>query len=387
MNRTELKNNSLICVANEQLIVFFLFLLFYLGDIEEMQKHEREIRRPTYKIYLSHACNPNFTVFPKYHIIVFPKTKYYLAIPVENELSTCTLAVFKTALWLLSQYRTCCSGKKLKKLILNLDAKDLMETGVYKNMRDASHGIHHAIHILSHMLIGPLSSDEAIALEKDASLADSPGTPCSIFDQGDRVEIRAGMIKVPLNPDFPVNLMIKPYTILPIQIFTLPKHACHLLYYIFYLARQNDSEIAEGKSFKFGLRTIATRLALPLTSKAQNPKLDIKNVIITATKQINAILKSEGIALQIEGIDIKNVERFLHKNDLLIHLSGKYQEYFFQLSAFKVKKSMANVAKEKVQSETPQENPNSTANNPETDPTTSAEENANAPPQETQKTP
>lgn len=383
MNRTEPKNNALICVSNEQLIVFFLFLLFYRGDIEEMQKHEREIRRPTYKIYLIHARNPDFTVSPKYHIIVFPKAKYYLAIPVKNELSTCTLAVFKTTLWILSQYRTCCSAKKLKKLILNLDAKDLMETGVYKNMRDASHGIHNAIHILSHMMIGSLSSDEANALEKDASLADSLGTHCSIFDQSNPAKIRAGMIKVPLNPDFPVNLMIKPYTILPMQIFILPKHACHLLYYIFYLARQNDSEIAEGKSFKLGLKTIATRLALPLTSKTKNPTRDIKNVIITAMEQINAILKSEGIALQIDEMNIKNTERFLHKNNLLILLSGKYHEYFAQLTASKAMRSKASIANTKAKSVNPQENSKKTASGPETNPTAAAEENANAPPQET----
>ena len=386
MNRTEPKNNALICVSNEQLIVFFLFLLFYRGDIEEMQKHEREIRRPTYKIYLIHARNPDFTVAPKYHIIVFPKAKYYLAIPVKNELSTCTLAVFKTTLWILSQYRTCCSAKKLKKLILSLDAKDLMETGVYKNMRDASHGIYDAIHILSHMMIGSLSSDVANALEKDASLVDSLGTHCSIFDQSTPAKIRAGMIKVPLNPDFPVNLIFKPYTILPMQIFILPKHACHLLYYIFYLARQNDNEITEGKSFKLGLKTIATRLALPLTTKAKNPTRDIKNVIITATEQIHAALESEGIALQIEGIDTKNIERFLHKNNLLIHLSGKYQEYFTQLTASKAKRSAASITKTKTKAANPQENSRSTANNPETVPSAPAEESTNVPPQEMKET-
>lgn len=387
MNRKELKQNALICIANEQLIVFFLFLLLYRGNIEEMQKHEREIRRPTYKIYFSHAFNPDFTVFPKYRIIVFPKSKYYLAIPVENKLSTCTLAVFKTTLWILSQYRTCCSGKKLNKQFLNLDAKDLMETGVYKNMRDASHGIHDAIQLLSHMQIGTISPSEMRTLEEDASFANSLQSHNSIFNQSIPEEMRAGMIKVSLNSDFPVNLMIKPYTILPEQIFTLPKHACHLLYYIFYLARQKDNVISEGQSFKLELRTISTRLALPLTSDTKNPTRDIKQVILTAIEHLNDIFKGDGIELQIDGVPAANTERFLHKNHLLVHLSGKYQNYFTKLSALKANRATASFAKKKAKVADQQATPEESANKPETNPATPAAEDAMVLTQETEKAP
>ena len=79
------------------------------------------------------------------------------------------------------------------------------------------------------------------------------------------------MCYIQLETDFNREFLIQYFTFLSSYYFKLSNRASDLLYYIFYLARQNTKEIEERGYFTIGFRAIQHRLQLPSEIGNNNP--------------------------------------------------------------------------------------------------------------------
>ena len=124
------------------------------------------------------------------------------------------------------------------------------------------------------------------------------------------------------------------FTILPRYCFKLGNKSFDLLYYIFFLARQNTREIRERGYFTISFRAIQTRLQLPTDTK--NPLRDIKDRIDDALTDIELqhrdIYKND--EFQIEPVYDENapISDFLDRGYLKVILKGDFAQGFIDIS-------------------------------------------------------
>lgn len=124
------------------------------------------------------------------------------------------------------------------------------------------------------------------------------------------------------------------FTILPRYCFKLGNKSFDLLYYIFFLARQNTREIRERGYFTISFRAIQARLQLPTDTK--NPLRDIKDRIDDALTDIELqhrdIYKND--EFQIEPVYDENapISDFLDRGYLKVILKGDFAQGFIDIS-------------------------------------------------------
>ena len=148
------------------------------------------------------------------------------------------------------------------------------------------------------------------------------------------------------------GLLASYYTSLPSYYFKLPDKASDLLFYIFYLARQNTSLLAEQGYFTISFRAIQERLFLPSEKKTKDPQRDIKDIIERAVTEIEDSHRAEynNTELQLELIgEDKPIASYLDKGYLKVYLSGSFAEPFLERNIKKAKKiSSAQKKQEQV---------------------------------------
>lgn len=135
------------------------------------------------------------------------------------------------------------------------------------------------------------------------------------------------------------------FTFIPRYYFKLPNRASDLLYYIFYLARQNTREIEERGYFTISFRAIQYRLQLPNEKEARNPQRDIKQAIEDAIVQLEdehrAMYGNEDFQLEPIYSDEAPIADFLDKGYLKVILKGHFAETFIAISKETAKKVKA----------------------------------------------
>ena len=156
--------------------------------------------------------------------------------------------------------------------------------------------------------------------------------------------IKNNYVTVSINPKFNINFLAQYFTVIPEYSYSLKTAAFSLIYYIFYLARQNTIEIAQNECFNISLEAIRAYMSLPNTSETSNQTYLIKKPIEEAIEEIeqknndsNFTLtlyhydydKKTGKGKHIE--DCENVEEWLNCY-LEVGLHGDYAKYFLSIA-------------------------------------------------------
>lgn len=215
---------------------------------------------------------------------------------------------------------------QLTKDYITFPLQELVSTGFYKALRSAREGFKAGADILTSLKIkGKLQKSKKNGAEVDA---------LEVLFTGARIE--KGQCFIFFNPRISWGFLTQYFTILPNYYFRLPNRASDLLYYIFYLARQNTKEIEQRGYFTIGFRAIQHRLQLPSEKGCPNPQRDIKEVIETAIVQLEdehskAYGNMEFSLLPVYD-DYAPITEFLDNGYLKVTLSGEFAKTFIAIS-------------------------------------------------------
>lgn len=148
-----------------------------------------------------------------------------------------------------------------------------------------------------------------------------------------------GILSFSVNDNFDWNLIAAYFTVFPRFAYALSNNAFLLVWYIFYLARQNTDKIRDEKPFTISLEAVRAFIGLPDPAEVQNRKY--RQYIITpiedAIEEIEAaVLKTpaaQNLAFTITpyGTDTSSITEYL-QGYLEIGLSGKFAETFTQIA-------------------------------------------------------
>lgn len=151
---------------------------------------------------------------------------------------------------------------------------------------------------------------------------------------GGRIE--KGQCFIYLNPRINWSFLTQYFTILPTYYFRLSNRASDLLYYIFYLARQNTKEIEERGYFTIGFRAIQHKLSLPSEKGLNNPLRDIKDPIEKAIEQIEDEHKATYDNMEFTLLPVCDEEapiaEYLDNGYLKVELKGAFATNFIAIS-------------------------------------------------------
>lgn len=148
--------------------------------------------------------------------------------------------------------------------------------------------------------------------------------------------IEKGQCFIYLNPRINWSFLTQYFTILPTYYFRLSNRASDLLYYIFYLARQNTKEIEERGYFTIGFRAIQHKLSLPSEKGLNNPLRDIKDPIEKAIEQIEDEHKATYNNMEFTLLPVCDEEApitdYLDNGYLKVELKGAFASNFIAIS-------------------------------------------------------
>ena len=206
--------------------------------------------------------------------------------------------------------------------------QELIARGIYKNIRSARAGFNNSMDILTSLkLKGKLTMKG-----RGKEVAE---TGLEVLFTG--ANIRKGYCTVYLNDRLNYNLITPFFTILPQYYFELGNRAADLLYYIFYLARQNVEKIGSHGCFNISFRALQAWLNLPSEINNREPGKTIKEPlekavedIETANRKYNGRKPTEEIGFTMELVcsEDASIMEYLNSGYLKVMLKGDYAKDF-----------------------------------------------------------
>ena len=200
--------------------------------------------------------------------------------------------------------------------------KELLEVGVYKNIRAARAGYEDAMRALTSLKFSGKISQGKKAAATQAKI--------EVLFTG--AEISNGECKIYLNERINWQYVAPFYTMIPAFYFALPTKAADLLFYVFYLARQNQEKIRDNGYFNINNRSIAQFLGLPDESEAKNPSRDIRQRIEEAIEGIEKKILTSGekgaLMLTPCNGDSTTIKDYLDNGYLKVEIAGSYAPFF-----------------------------------------------------------
>lgn len=230
----------------------------------------------------------------------------------------------------ISQQAFIGNENKLIREIISFPLQDLVDKGIYTNIRSARAGYERIVEALT-----KISVEGTIKKGKNREEQNSLVVPFVSR------HLKGGICRVRINPDLNWSILINYWTALPDFSFALPNRAYDLNRYIFNQARQNLNEIEKQGGFTISLRAVQKVLNLPDEKKTSHPQQDIKDAIENAIEEIEKRSKSQDytITLYCNGKPYEsekiNITEYLNKGYLDIRLKGKYAERFKALAETK----------------------------------------------------
>lgn len=214
------------------------------------------------------------------------------------------------------------SDGTLRRNYIQFPLTELIDIGYYSRPQSARKGFNDAMDVLTSLkLKGELRKGSKKKVEQSA---------IEVLFTG--ANIKNGICTVFLNERINWGFIAAFYTILPKYYFGLPNRASDLLYYIFYLARQNVRKIEQQGYFTISMRAIQERLGLPSEIGNHDPT----RTIITPIEEAIAAIEeaSKDLEFSIEPIyDVSaSVTGYLSEGYIKIALSGRYALDFIELS-------------------------------------------------------
>lgn len=209
---------------------------------------------------------------------------------------------------------------------ISFPLQELIDTGFYGTVQSARKGFKSGMDVLTSLkLKGTIRKTKKQETKVDA---------LEVLFTGYRIENNQCYVR--LNYAVNWNFIAQYYTILPQYFFRLPNRASDLLYYIFYLARQNTKAIEDRGYFTISFRAIQHRLMLPSEVGSPNPQRDIKQPIEDAIEAIetehSSTYKNTEFQLLPVYDDDANIRDFLEDGYLQVTLSGSFSKNFIEMS-------------------------------------------------------
>ena len=209
---------------------------------------------------------------------------------------------------------------------ISFPLQELIDIGFYKTPQSARKGFKSGADILTSFKIkGKIKKSK-----KSSSTIESLEVPFT------GAKIQKGQCFIYFNPRISWGFFAQYFTILPRYYFRLPNRASDLLYYIFFLARQNTKEIAERGYFTIGFRAIQHRLQLPSEIGNKDPQRTIKQPIEEAIEQLeqehNSLYGNTDFSLLPVCEDDAPIADYLDNGYLKISLTGAFAQTFIQIS-------------------------------------------------------
>lgn len=241
------------------------------------------------------------------------------------------------------------SNGTLRRNFVSFPLQELLDVGIYKNIRAARVGFTKAEEPLTSIKIGGTVS-KARGKEKKKLTTSASGVAVMF----NAAFIKNGDCFIYMNELIDWSLITLFYTVMPVFYFSLPAKADDLLHYIFSLARQNINKLSTRGYFDIKNRSIAIYLGLPDETEVKNPTDAIKNKIEEAVEGIEKKMEAspDKGALKITSYPAeagrRSISDYLDNGYKRIELSGNYLSYFTALGANRTKKiEAAKRAKER----------------------------------------
>ena len=208
--------------------------------------------------------------------------------------------------------------------------KELVDIGFYKRLNSARAGFNAGA--------DTLTSFKVKGKQQKSKKSKSSIESLEVLFTG--AKIKNGQCYIYFNPRISWGFFAQYFTIIPRYYFKLPSRASDLLYYIFFLARQNTQEIEEHGYFTVGFRAIQHKLQLPDERQCKNPQRDIKSPIEEAITQIEDEHHSTfkdftdmmGFKLLPVYDEGATIGEYLDNGYLKVSLEGEFAKMFIQIS-------------------------------------------------------
>lgn len=212
-------------------------------------------------------------------------------------------------------------GGQLTRNTIEFSLQELVDRGFYSDIRGARVGVKKAFEVLTNMKVsGTIAKGKKKNIEQ-AELA-------VLFTY---CRIKKNVVTVDLNSRINWEMLTQFYTILPKWAFSLPVKPWDLLYYVFYLARQNLDKISKQGYFTISFQAIHSRLVLPEAEYTKNPQRDIKDVIERAITEIEERAHTPELQFIPRYNEKDNIKEYLSNGYLEVHFSGAYAVAFLDL--------------------------------------------------------
>lgn len=262
---------------------------------------------------------------PNAKLIRYTSRKSEVEIAVENVnlLTTSNAAVVKLYLFILAKMnqQALVKGKLIKNtIVFSLD--EFAKIAGYSSTVAARTAFQNSKEVITSIKLRgaiPLANMETT----------SPNALVVPFDLADIVN---GNCIVGLSERINWEVIAPQFMQLPTYDFKLSPKPSALLYYIFYLARQNRRAIVQDGFFNINLKTIALFLGLPDEETAKNPQRDIRDVIASAVMEITS-QNDPNLTITLCHDSNANITNYLKTGSLKVELRGDYLEPLITITA------------------------------------------------------
>ena len=219
------------------------------------------------------------------------------------------------------------SGGDLRRDYIEFPLKELVDTGNYKSLNSARRGFNDAMDVLTSLKVKGKLKKGKKEIEQESLRVLFTGS-----------DIKKSTCYVYLNPRVNWGFVNAFFTIMPRYCFALPNRAFDLLYYIFYLARQNTKAIKDKGYFTISMRAVQMRLGLPSEKGNANPDRTIKEPIEKAIEEIEDLNGNYNFTITPIYDSDKSILDFLDRGFLEIRMHEEFAKYFIELSQKQEKK-------------------------------------------------
>lgn len=328
-------------IPNNLEVEMMMLSFIYQGNFKEMIEREKRYSNGKFRVLdvtfeklatdaQSEGYDPDKVKVVK--ILAHSNAKMNLVFLEPELLKKCSPAILKIIVFLCTNifaHLSCNRKNPLNNPLMQFSSQDLVDLGVYKNLDAATTEVKIALKILGSIrFVKPVHAGQAVTL---GELEQAP----VLFS---KVKVKRKFFDIDLNPAFDWKMFQKPFTWVPAAIFTLSKYASRMMWYICFLARQNEDKILENGEFSIGLNTVVLRLGIRYPHQTHSPKRDIWDIIQRMTQEINESVECLGIHLRLEAILNCAMEETLKSGKIVVEIMHPYIENIAKLHLTKQEK-------------------------------------------------
>ncbi len=222
---------------------------------------------------------------------------------------------------------------KISREYITFSLEELIENGMYSSTRSARRGF--------------LAARDALTSLKVRGQIEKGGKKNTIDDLS-VLFIRGGIENnqcyLYMNPYVDWNFLAQYFTKIPKYFFCLSDNAARLLYYIFYLARQNTRNIAERGCFTIKFRSIHSLLMLPGEKGNPKPqetiKIPIEKAICEIETEHSKIYRNQEFSMLTVYDEKMKISEYLDEGYLKISMKGAFAADFIAWNSQKEQKTI-----------------------------------------------